>query len=399
MKKLFKRLLLALMVALPAMAQSAYYYVPGPSGPMKMRAVDLGNGVYAPTFGFGIAAPGALVYKGATDCSANPNYPAANAGDLYLVSVAGKIGGASGTSVVPFDAYACTVDATLAGNEATVGANWSHVSLGSNAVMGPASVTDSRVALFDGTTGKLLKQNTVAVSGTTGTVNLVLSNSPTLVTPTLGVASATSLATSAASPLLLTNGQLVTVALTSQTVAGTTLTIPDFASVADEFTFKTKAQTMSNKTFVAPVLGAATGTSLSLSGSQDTTTANGASWVRGSASELLTLSTLGATTDTTANLLPANAVIEAVVARVTTTITTATDWKLGDATTPGRFTAANVTLTAGTTDIGLVHVDQTGAAGPRQTSAAKVRVTTTGTPGAGVIRITVFYRQFVAPTS
>lgn len=76
-----------------------------------------------------------------------------------------------------------------------------------------------------------------------------------MTTPTLGVASATSLATSAASPLLMTNGQLVSVALTSQTVGATTLTIPDFASVVDEFTFKTKAQTMSNKTFVTPVLG------------------------------------------------------------------------------------------------------------------------------------------------
>lgn len=67
--------------------------------------------------------------------------------------------------------------------------------------------------------------------------------------------SVTSLATSAAIPLLLTNGQLVNIALTSQTVGATTLTIPDFASVVDEFTFKTKAQVMSNKTFVAPALG------------------------------------------------------------------------------------------------------------------------------------------------
>lgn len=96
-----------------------------------------------------------------------------------------------------------------------------------------------------------------SAGGTTGTAstNIVFSTSPTLVTPTLGVASATSLATSAASPLLLTNGQLATVTLTSQTVGGTTLTIPDFASVSDEFTFKTKSQTMSNKTFVAPALG------------------------------------------------------------------------------------------------------------------------------------------------
>ena len=128
-------------------------------------------------------------------------------------------------------------------------------------------------------------------------------------------------------------------------------------------------------------------------------TTNNALWVRGHATEIITLSTSGTTTDSVGNLLPANSIIEAVVARVTTTITTATDWKLGDATTPGRFTAANSTLTAGTTGVGLVHVDQAGAAGPRQTTAAKLRITTTGTPGAGVIRVTVFYRQFTPPAS
>ena len=93
------------------------------------------------------------------------------------------------------------------------------------------------------------------ISDETGSGALVFANTPTLVTPVLGVASATSLATSAAIPLLLTNGQLVNVSLTAQTVGATTLTIPDFASVVDEFTFKTKAQIMSNKTFVAPALG------------------------------------------------------------------------------------------------------------------------------------------------
>ena len=93
------------------------------------------------------------------------------------------------------------------------------------------------------------------ISNETGSGLLVFGTSPALTTPTLGVASATSLATSAASPLLMTNGQLLTVTITSQTVGGVTLTIPDFADVDDEFTFKTKAQTLSNKTFVAPALG------------------------------------------------------------------------------------------------------------------------------------------------
>ena len=93
------------------------------------------------------------------------------------------------------------------------------------------------------------------VSGGGNQLNNIIIGTTTPLAGTFTTLAAQSLATSAASPLLLTNGQLVTVALTSQTVGGTTLTIPNFASVVDEFTFKTKAQTMSNKTFVAPALG------------------------------------------------------------------------------------------------------------------------------------------------
>lgn len=142
--------------------------------------------------------------------------------------------------------------------------------------------------------------------------------------------------------------------------------------------------------------GALSGTSLAL------TAASGEKTEIKSISEAITLSTGGATTDSSANLLPANSLILAVVARVTTTITTATDWKLGDASVAGRFTAANSTLTAGTTDISsvqwLANTTASGA-GPIQVAAAKLRITTTGTPGAGAIRVTVFYVPFTAPTS
>jgi hypothetical protein len=130
--------------------------------------------------------------------------------------------------------------------------------------------------------------------------------------------------------------------------------------------------------------------------------ANGGYWERGYLSEAITLSTSGTTTDSSANLLPANSIIEAVTARITTTITTATDWSVGDTTTATRFSSANATLTSGTTSVGVNHQKggvSTDATGPTQTAAAKVRITTTGTPGAGAIRITVFYRSFVAPTS
>lgn len=64
-----------------------------------------------------------MTLKGATDCSANPNYPAAIIGDTYNVSVAGKIGGAAGDSVEVGDVYIC-VDDSAAGDQATVGSKW-----------------------------------------------------------------------------------------------------------------------------------------------------------------------------------------------------------------------------------------------------------------------------------
>ena len=47
-----------------------------------------------------IAAADAMVFKGVVDCSTNPDYPAADCGWTYKVSVAGKIGGVSGVSEV-----------------------------------------------------------------------------------------------------------------------------------------------------------------------------------------------------------------------------------------------------------------------------------------------------------
>lgn len=71
-----------------------------------------------------LGANDAMVYKGVIDCSANPNYPLADAGHTYKVSVAGKIGGASGVNVQVGDTIICSVDGSVAGNQATVGANW-----------------------------------------------------------------------------------------------------------------------------------------------------------------------------------------------------------------------------------------------------------------------------------
>jgi hypothetical protein len=122
-----------------------------------------------------------------------------------------------------------------------------------------ASVADEFVFKTKAVTlsNKTLGATTLAgtVSGGGQQINNVIIGTSTPLAGAFTTLVAQSLATSAASPLLMTNGQLVTVALTSQSVGATALTIPNFAGVADEFTFKTKSQTMSNKTFVAPELG------------------------------------------------------------------------------------------------------------------------------------------------
>lgn len=65
-----------------------------------------------------------ITYEGSIDCSGSPNYPAADAGHAYIVSVAGKIGGASGVVVAAGDMAICKTDSTASGDQATVGANW-----------------------------------------------------------------------------------------------------------------------------------------------------------------------------------------------------------------------------------------------------------------------------------
>ena len=114
----------------------------------------------------------ALIYKGVIDCSTNPNYPSANAGELYVVSVAGKIGGASGSDVEVGDMLICNTDSTASGNQATVGAYWNAIQKNIEGyVLGAASSTNNTLPVFDGTTGKLLKQGIITDNGTNIGIN------------------------------------------------------------------------------------------------------------------------------------------------------------------------------------------------------------------------------------
>jgi hypothetical protein len=120
-----------------------------------------------------IASADAMVFKGVIDCSANPNYPAADRGWTYKVSVAGKIGGASGTTVDVGDTLLCITDGTASGTQAVVGAAWNIVQANLvGAVTGPASSTSGNIATFNGTGGTVIQDGgkalpTGAVVGTT----------------------------------------------------------------------------------------------------------------------------------------------------------------------------------------------------------------------------------------
>lgn len=111
-----------------------------------------------------IGANDAMVYKGVIDASANPNYPAGNKGETYKISVAGKIGGASGPNVEVGDIIIGLTDGSAAGNHATVGANWDIVQVNiDGAVTGPASSTAADFATFSGTSGKVIQDSGVSL--------------------------------------------------------------------------------------------------------------------------------------------------------------------------------------------------------------------------------------------
>lgn len=123
-----------------------------------------------------IAAADAMIHKGVIDASASPNYPAADRGWSYVISVAGKIGGAAGPNVEVGDRLICLTDATASGTHAAVGAQWNIVQANlDGAVTGPASSVAGRLASFSGTSGKV-----VADSGFTPSTAAISGNSATL---------------------------------------------------------------------------------------------------------------------------------------------------------------------------------------------------------------------------
>jgi len=112
----------------------------------------------------GMATADALVYKGTQAGGSTGDYgaltPAANKGDVYKITTAGKV---DGVAVEVGDMIICNTDETAAAtavNYSTIAANWDFIQTNiDGAVVGPASATDSHIALFDGASGKLIKNS------------------------------------------------------------------------------------------------------------------------------------------------------------------------------------------------------------------------------------------------
>ena len=112
----------------------------------------------------GIAAADAMIYRGTIAGGNTGAYgtltPFANNGWTYKVTTAGKI---NGKAVEIGDMLICNKDGTTAAtssNYSTIAANWDVIQANiDGAVTGPASSTDAHVAVFNGATGKVIKDS------------------------------------------------------------------------------------------------------------------------------------------------------------------------------------------------------------------------------------------------
>jgi len=95
-------------------------------------------------------------FKGNFSASGNPNYPVGVKGDVYYISVAGKVGGGSGKTVTVGDMLICSVD-NAGGTEASVGTSWfvteSNLDMTNVAITGGSITGITDLAVADGGTG------------------------------------------------------------------------------------------------------------------------------------------------------------------------------------------------------------------------------------------------------
>lgn len=126
------------------------------------------------------------------------------------------------------------------------------------------------------------------------------------------------------------------------------------------------------------------------------TTANGALYTMTSISELITIAA-AATSVSVSNLIPANAMILGVVARVTVVIPTAVTWAM-TITTDGTTLITGVAVAANTTDTMFANQQLSQFF---NATARTVTITPSAQPAdnSGRIRVSCFYATLTAPTS
>lgn len=134
------------------------------SGTVQEADTDIATGTSIPTTAAvksyvdsALGANDAMVYKGTLDATSDGIYtPAANCGDTYKVSAAGKV---NGINVEPGDMFICTTDGTAAATSATastVQANWNVIQANiDGALIKSGTYVSERVLVADGTTGKV----------------------------------------------------------------------------------------------------------------------------------------------------------------------------------------------------------------------------------------------------
>ena len=201
---------------------------------------------------------GGITLKGATDKTLNwVNATTAWTSSEHIALAAGKTllvsGSSSGTTTVTASAAASGTLTLPAATDTLVGKATTD------------TLTNKSISLTNNTVTFTSLELKTACSDETGSGDLVFATSPTLVTPTLGVASATSVnkvaftAPATGSTLTIADGKTLT-ASNSLTFTGTDATSFAFPGTSDTVVTLTATQTLTNKTltsptFTAPVLG------------------------------------------------------------------------------------------------------------------------------------------------
>ncbi len=105
-----------------------------------------------------------FLYQGVIDCSTTPNYPAATQDQYWRVSVAGLIGGGSGTAVEAGDDIIC-ITTSVGGTQAAVGTSYMIVQKN----MVPCTVADLRTGTDNAefVTAKTLKDQGITTAAAT----------------------------------------------------------------------------------------------------------------------------------------------------------------------------------------------------------------------------------------